>query len=117
MRVKLPPLPPADGVGIRSRLVIFFFSSRRRHTRLQGDWSSDVCSSDLTLSTALAANHGLRPALRFVLAVPVGWCVLLVLSTAGVGAAIVAAPLLLWLVRSEERRVGKEGRSRWAPYH
>src|SRR5256885_5665692 len=27
--------------------VYFFFSSRRRHTRLQGDWSSDVCSSDL----------------------------------------------------------------------
>src|SRR5256885_4166159 len=27
--------------------VVFFFSSRRRHTRLQGDWSSDVCSSDL----------------------------------------------------------------------
>src|SRR5256885_2152250 len=26
---------------------MFFFSSRRRHTRLQGDWSSDVCSSDL----------------------------------------------------------------------
>src|SRR5205807_4941275 len=29
----------------------FFFSSRRRHTRLQGDWSSDVCSSDLTTRT------------------------------------------------------------------
>src|SRR5256885_6706203 len=28
-------------------LFVFFFSSRRRHTRLQGDWSSDVCSSDL----------------------------------------------------------------------
>src|SRR5256885_6221246 len=28
-------------------MEIFFFSSRRRHTRLQGDWSSDVCSSDL----------------------------------------------------------------------
>src|SRR5256885_3068818 len=28
--------------------MFFFFSSRRRHTRLQGDWSSDVCSSDLT---------------------------------------------------------------------
>src|SRR5256885_3570198 len=28
-------------------LFSFFFSSRRRHTRLQGDWSSDVCSSDL----------------------------------------------------------------------
>src|SRR5205807_2828343 len=27
--------------------ITFFFSSRRRHTRLQGDWSSDVCSSDL----------------------------------------------------------------------
>src|SRR5205807_3126758 len=32
----------------------FFFSSRRRHTRLQGDWSSDVCSSDLRIQgTAL----------------------------------------------------------------
>src|SRR6266446_7808215 len=28
-------------------VFFFFFSSRRRHTRLQGDWSSDVCSSDL----------------------------------------------------------------------
>src|SRR6266566_3829210 len=28
-------------------MICFFFSSRRRHTRLQGDWSSDVCSSDL----------------------------------------------------------------------
>src|SRR5256885_3755476 len=32
-----------------SRCILFFFSSRRRHTRLQGDWSSDVCSSDLNL--------------------------------------------------------------------
>src|SRR5205807_6709554 len=30
----------------------FFFSSRRRHTRLQGDWSSDVCSSDLNRAAA-----------------------------------------------------------------
>src|SRR3989454_12833555 len=30
-------------------MFFFFFSSRRRHTRLQGDWSSDVCSSDLAL--------------------------------------------------------------------
>src|SRR5205807_6789457 len=30
--------------------ISFFFSSRRRHTRLQGDWSSDVCSSDLRLA-------------------------------------------------------------------
>src|SRR3989454_6418248 len=33
----------------------FFFSSRRRHTRLQGDWSSDVCSSDLGVDSAVAA--------------------------------------------------------------
>src|SRR3989454_3365260 len=34
---------------LRSQFGCFFFSSRRRHTRLQGDWSSDVCSSDLSL--------------------------------------------------------------------
>src|SRR6266566_3733033 len=33
-------------------MLLFFFSSRRRHTRLQGDWSSDVCSSDLALLAA-----------------------------------------------------------------
>src|SRR5260221_3584268 len=33
--------------------VVFFFSSRRRHTRSLCDWSSDVCSSDLTTSTAI----------------------------------------------------------------
>src|SRR5256885_11031299 len=33
----------------------FFVSSRRRHTRLQGDWSSDVCSSDLSFSLAASA--------------------------------------------------------------
>src|SRR5256885_11897985 len=33
--------------------VMFFFSSRRRHTRLQGDWSSDVCSSDLIAAQTL----------------------------------------------------------------
>src|SRR5688500_6434977 len=32
-------------------LYDLFFSSRRRHTRLQGDWSSDVCSSDLSLTS------------------------------------------------------------------
>src|SRR5256885_2647902 len=36
-----------DRVGRILDTVLFFFSSRRRHTRLQGDWSSDVCSSDL----------------------------------------------------------------------
>src|SRR5256885_9346463 len=35
----------------------FFFSSRRRHTRLQGDWSSDVCSSDLPTTAAHVADE------------------------------------------------------------
>jgi threonine/homoserine/homoserine lactone efflux protein len=47
-----------------------------------------------TLSTALAANYGLRHALRFVCAVPVGWGVLLTVCAAGVGGLIVAVPAL-----------------------
>src|SRR2546426_4881790 len=39
-------------------VVVFFFSSRRRHTRLQGDWSSDVCSSDLALVRDGQADKG-----------------------------------------------------------
>src|ERR1019366_9906710 len=35
-------------------MLFFFFSSRRRHTRLVSDWSSDVCSSDLGFICALA---------------------------------------------------------------
>src|SRR5256885_4587873 len=38
----------------------FFFSSRRRHTRLQGDWSSDVCSSDLAQVLIARAQGGRR---------------------------------------------------------
>lgn len=47
-----------------------------------------------TLATALAANHGLAHAMRFVVAVPVGWCLLLVASIAGLGALVVALPSL-----------------------
>lgn len=47
-----------------------------------------------TLSTALAANFGLRRAMRFVCAVPVGWTLLLTLCVAGVGALVLAVPLL-----------------------
>src|SRR5256885_13116297 len=48
----------------------FFFSSRRRHTRLQGDWSSDVCSSDLYVVNArrrflgVVSSQSLRDALH-----------------------------------------------------
>src|SRR5215467_1065553 len=38
-------------------MIFFFFSSRRRHTRLQGDWSSDVCSSDLGWCTRGACDE------------------------------------------------------------
>src|SRR5215467_8610256 len=38
-------------------MLFFFFSSRRRHTRLQGDWSSDVCSSDLQPPARLVMNQ------------------------------------------------------------
>jgi threonine/homoserine/homoserine lactone efflux protein len=47
-----------------------------------------------TLSTALAANYGLRRALRFACAVPLGWGLLLTLCAAGVGGLIVAVPAL-----------------------
>src|SRR5437867_3759431 len=36
---------------VSHRVAYFFFSSRRRHTRSYGDWSSDVCSSDLERAT------------------------------------------------------------------
>src|SRR5205807_6800123 len=101
----------------------FFFSSRRRHTRLQGDWSSDVCSSDLerfsfrrreekrrAIDVLLLATErfvrGSEPdevsTIRFTpfrdsKCQPWFRC---------------AAPGR----RSEERRVGKECRSRWARY-
>lgn len=51
-----------------------------------------------TLSTALAANHGLRAALRFVVAVPVGWTALLALGMAGLGQAMATVPGLRWAV-------------------
>src|SRR5439155_5075870 len=73
--------------------MLFFFSSRRRHKRWPRDWSSDVCSSDLKAECPVifvgpAADEDHR-AFRF--------------RQQGGGA------------RSEERRVGKEWRSRRAP--
>src|SRR5947199_2291332 len=75
----------------------FFFSSRRRHTRCLSDWSSDVCSSDLVFARCSPRKALMRLDL----------------------------PAFTWprnvsvtrLTRSEERRVGKECRSRWSPYH
>ena len=52
-----------------------------------------------TLSTALAANHGLRRAMPFVCAVPVGWGVLLGICALGLGALVLAVPLLGWAIK------------------
>src|SRR5258707_5956274 len=75
----------------------FFFSSRRRHTRYWRDWSSDVCSSDLAArrldeDAVLAAEAPPQNVDTFPRA-------------------------RRQADRSEERRVGKECRSRWSPYH
>src|SRR5256885_8158776 len=98
--------------------VDFFFSSRRRHTRLQGDWSSDVCSSDLWggRTVALFAHRRLREK------PPAGGVSVyresIPLDERLVGPGLRLLDALGWRgVRSEERRVGKEGRSRWSPYH
>ena len=56
--------------------------------------SSFTPGPNTTLSTALAANLGLRRALRFVVAVPIGWGLLFSLCAGGVGAMVVAMPPL-----------------------
>lgn len=53
-----------------------------------------------TLSTALAANHGLRRSLRFVVSVPVGWSLLLLLCAFGVGALVTGVPALRWGIKA-----------------
>src|SRR5258705_7313307 len=96
----------------------FFFSSRRRHTRCLSDWSSDVCSSDLLAGGAGAPHYG--PPLEMA---PdearrgLTEHLLLALEVARGAAGKVRSPGSLVFMRSEERRVGKECRSRWSPYH
>src|SRR2546430_9955982 len=103
--------------SIRATLsVFFFFSSRRRHTRFDCDWSSDVCSSDLVVETDEGCPEPERfrslPGTAFPLChVLADLCEL---RDAEIVAARSSTPLA---VRSEERRVGKECRSRWSPYH
>ena len=79
--------------------MFFFFSSRRRHTRYIGDWSSDVCSSDLLEvheAGGMRVDANCEP-------------ILFRAHLGDLGDAVA--------IRSEERRVGKECRSRWSPYH
>jgi threonine/homoserine/homoserine lactone efflux protein len=53
-----------------------------------------------TLSTALAANRGLKGAMHFVCAVPIGCGALVLLCAFGLGALLVAAPILVWVVKA-----------------
>src|SRR5256885_3660840 len=94
---------------------VFFFSSRRRHTRLQGDWSSDVCSSDLQ-APQLEAERAVGAVSAPPLAQLGAAGVVAVLQDVG-GLLDAAGAEVDGVHRSEERRVGKECRSRWSPYH
>src|SRR2546427_962073 len=102
-----------------SCMFFFFFSSRRRHTRFDCDWSSDVCSSDLAKVRDSLSGHA---AVLDVHDLHV-WA--LASSTPALTAHVVmrdgtdadALRRELGARRSEERRVGKECRSRWSPYH
>src|SRR2546426_5165680 len=104
--------PSAIFVGL-----FFFFSSRRRHTRLQGDWSSDVCSSDL-----VAPVQDVDDAVVTARAdIGIGQVKVGQIATEHLLQKREAGLRRAWVVRdqarSEERRVGEECRSRWAPYH
>src|SRR3712207_7686980 len=97
---------------------MFIFSSRRRHTRYWRDWSSDVCSSDLTHREVVLCprqSHGPQ--------VGRGEHAAEALIRGHIGQSTLRMELSALLTevirhrRSEERRVGKECRSRWSPYH
>src|SRR5256885_10720743 len=98
-------------------LLLFFFSSRRRHTRLQGDWSSDVCSSDLSAGSDMAVTYRIEPGERIVYLTTTGESSFAEWRDAMMAALSDPAYRRGFNFRSEERRVGKEGRSRWSPYH
>src|SRR5690606_41179946 len=96
-------------------LAFFFFSSRRRHTRFSRDWSSDVCSSDLSSVTTNRCMPSLVPYcsknknnLRQNTASPNGY------GRSSCQSLKVKSRILISL-RSEERRVGKEGGAGGAP--
>src|SRR5256885_10876942 len=98
-----------------SKLNYLFFPSRSRHTKLQGDWSSDVCSSDL--AHQLEQLHPVPQVERCRRLVEHEQPGLLRESAREPNPLVLTAGERPQPARSEERRVGKEGRSRWSPYH
>src|SRR5207249_7528742 len=91
-------------------VIVFFFSSRRRHTRSKRDWSSDVCSSDLGSNVFGGGLFFDRSDVAW-LGKPAAGTI-----TTCPSALTSGWPLLTGVKqdRSEERRVGKECRSRWS---
>ena len=98
----------------------FFFSSRRRHTRCSRDWSSDVCSSDLIENVQVFAT--IEEAIETI-GLPVDDGAISFLKEQAWKVDFQTARATerevydVISTRSEERRVGKECRSRWSPYH
>src|SRR5687768_17706142 len=95
-------------------IFFFFFSSRRRHTRCSRDWSSDVCSSDLLAKEECAGEricHGVRARCSPTRGGGGGNRQLHAGRRPKVEGKRIAR---VGGERSEERRVGKECRSRWA---
>src|SRR5438093_5038518 len=92
---------------------MFFFSSRRRHTRLVSDWSSDVCSSDLT---RMWRSRAWSPGVDVIFGYP-GGAIMPFYHALGDHARLrhILVRHEQAAARSEERRVGKECRSRWSP--
>src|SRR5690554_8208442 len=95
--------------------IFFFFSSRRRHTRCGRDWSSDVCSSDLIWSTYAETLGSSDETKTSYITFPLVACEKA--SIENITNAPVKNALILILcklkkrmIRSEERRVGKECR-------
>src|SRR5689334_24741461 len=87
----------------------FFFSSRRRHTRWNCDWSSDVCSSDLTRLNGWEDSRAGSCAGKTSGCAPRSWrCRMRACHTRFAPSWATSAS-----ARSEERRVGKEWRSGW----
>src|SRR5947199_7945610 len=103
-------------LSVMLSLFFFFFSSRRRHTRCLSDWSSDVCSSDLT---QLARLTGQSPRASQNLVGDGAGAIGGLGDAANIGRDFLGALGGLFDIardRSEERRVGKECRSGWSTY-
>src|SRR2546428_8546047 len=105
----------------RCRECLVYFSSRRRHTRSDRDWSSDVCSSDLAALPQVVVSKPLvqdiDTRLGFLGQFAAVSQVELRAQVGGTLTGIFFKDGDIVRKRSEERRVGEECRSRWSPYH